>query len=546
MKENIFISTSTSSDDETSCHSMEQNLNASQEIYSVNNVILDLLKLQSIFSNCESLIKQSQAPDFSEEIFLIETHSLCISLKNISTELETKCSQLLSSIEANRGNIISKNRSELISTDPSDNRKYNDDELRYLVDCGPNHEFLSSYPQNLQLKKKGKQCSFSSSWYKDFPYLEYSVKKDAVFCFSCRLFGAGPGAEKSQEVWSFKGISSWSKMTGSGGKMVKHFKSTAHMSSENRLLNFSQKKTNIDLMLIGGQREVDRKREQLLKLNEKIVITLLDVARFLSRQALSFQGDGNSEGNFVATIDLLRRHDPVLDQWFKDSSLRPYHVTYLHHDSQNELITLLGRAVQQAILNDIHKAQFISVTVDSTTDISNKEIYTIVIRFVKDFIAQERMISVMELNSKVGENISQSYDNALNMSGVNQGVQACLNKHLNRTILYIPCGVHSTNLVVKHGSSISIEYINFFGILQELYNFFEMSAKRHSLLCKNLSETEFGILVKDLSRTRWSDRYEAVRAVYISHKQIVDTLQEISENDSVKTTRQTAENLKNK
>ncbi|CAF1509357.1 unnamed protein product, partial [Rotaria sordida] len=109
--------------------------------------------------------------------------------------------------------------------------------------------------------------------------------------------------------------------------------------------------------------------------------------------------------NLAATIDLLLHRDSILDQWFKDSSLRPHHVTYLHHNSQNELITLLGRAVHQAILNDTHKAQFISVTVDSTTDISNKEIYTIVIRFVKDFITQERIISVMELNSKVGEDI---------------------------------------------------------------------------------------------------------------------------------------------
>ncbi|CAF3737918.1 unnamed protein product [Rotaria sordida] len=106
-----------------------------------------------------------------------------------------------------------------------------------------------------------------------------------------------------------------------------------------------EKKTNIDLMLIAGQREVDQKREPLLKLNEKIIITLLDVVRFLSRQSLSFQGYGNSEGNFVATINLLRRRDPVLDQWLKESSLCLFHVTYLHHDSQNEHITLLSRVV---------------------------------------------------------------------------------------------------------------------------------------------------------------------------------------------------------
>ncbi|CAF4492808.1 unnamed protein product [Rotaria sp. Silwood2] len=559
------ISATTSSRNEASYNLVEQDLNAFQETYSINNVVVDLREFQSLLSKIEDLIKQTHIPDFPEEAFVIETHSLCLSLKNLSTAVEYNCFKLMSHIKSNRGNVINKEKAQFISRDPYDNKKYNDDELRYLVTYGPNHEILSSYPQNLDLKRKKKQSSFNSSWYNDFPYLEYSIKNDSVFCFCCRLFGVGPGGEHAQDAWSSKGVSSWSKMTGSNGKLVKHFKSTAHVSAENRLLNFSQKKTNVDLTIDARRREADQKREQLLKLNEKIIISLIDVARFLSRQSLSFQGDENSEGNFVAIIDLLRRRDPVLDQWFKDASLRPYRVNYLHHDSQNEFIDLLGNAVPKSIIEDINEAEFISITTDSTTDISHKEIYTIIIRFSKNFIVQERIISLTELNSKVGEDIckylldelkkcgistdkitAQSYDNAPNMSGKNIGVQACLSQLLGRKITFIPCGVHSTNLVIKHGSNISIEYVNCFGILQELYNFFNISAKRHSLLCESLSKTEFGLLVKDLSRTRWSDRYEAIRAVFTSYQQIINTLQKISETDSEKTTKQTAENLLNK
>ena len=99
-------------------------------------------------------------------------------------------------------------------------------------------------------------------------------------------------------------------------------------------------------MIEACRRKADQEHEQLLKLNEKIAITLISGDRFLSRQSLSFQGDENSEGmiieknarahvsgqdysileNFVAIVDLLRRRDPVLDQWFKNSSLPPYHV----------------------------------------------------------------------------------------------------------------------------------------------------------------------------------------------------------------------------
>ncbi|CAF3394777.1 unnamed protein product [Rotaria sp. Silwood2] len=191
----------------------------------------------------------------------------------MTIKIEQVCEQQTSKIEQNRGVITTVNQSKFVSRDPSDNKKYNDDELRYLVSCGPYHDLNLSYPQNLELKKKNKQCSFTTNWCNDFPYLEYSLKKDAVFCFCCRLFGSDPGSEKSQQAWISTGASSWSKMTGQNGKLVKHFKSTSHMTAENRSLNFSQKKTNIDLMLNAGRRVADQKREEVLKLNEKTVIT---------------------------------------------------------------------------------------------------------------------------------------------------------------------------------------------------------------------------------------------------------------------------------
>ena len=77
---------------------------------------------------------------------------------------------------------------------------------------------------------------------------------------------------------------------------MKHFKSIAHINAESRLLNFSQKKTNIDLMLDVDRRVADQKRDEVLKLNEKVILTLLDIAQFLSRQSLAFQGNAESEG----------------------------------------------------------------------------------------------------------------------------------------------------------------------------------------------------------------------------------------------------------
>jgi len=193
---------------------VEQDLDAFQETYSINNVVVDLREIQSLLSKIEDLIKQTHVRDFSEEAFVIETHSLCLSLKNLSTKMEYNCFKLMSNIESNRGNVNDKQKAQFISRDPCENKKYNDDELRYLVTCGPNHEILSSYPQNLELTRKKRQYSFNPNWYNDFPYLKYSIKNDSVFCFCCRLFGVGPGSAHAQDAWSSKGVSSWSKMPG--------------------------------------------------------------------------------------------------------------------------------------------------------------------------------------------------------------------------------------------------------------------------------------------------------------------------------------------
>ncbi|CAF2897968.1 unnamed protein product, partial [Rotaria sp. Silwood2] len=61
------------------------------ETYSVIGIATELRELQSLVLTCEHLIKQSQEPDFSEEIFTLDTIFFCKSLKDIATKLEHLC-----------------------------------------------------------------------------------------------------------------------------------------------------------------------------------------------------------------------------------------------------------------------------------------------------------------------------------------------------------------------------------------------------------------------------------------------------------------------
>ena len=63
--------------------------------------------------------------------------------------------------------------------------KVNDDNRAFLIQCGPIRPSID-FPQTDQGRKKYR---FSKNWYNEYDWIEYSLSKDAAFCFSCRCFG---------------------------------------------------------------------------------------------------------------------------------------------------------------------------------------------------------------------------------------------------------------------------------------------------------------------------------------------------------------------
>ena len=83
---------------------------------------------------------------------------------------------------------------ENLSSDPSLRQKissyhpYNHDEIRrhYYLSKGPCQPVLHDYSVSYFSKKPHR---FGSEWYVNRKWLEYSIDKDATFCFYCYLFG---------------------------------------------------------------------------------------------------------------------------------------------------------------------------------------------------------------------------------------------------------------------------------------------------------------------------------------------------------------------
>ena len=160
---------------------------------------------------------------------------------------------------------------------------------------------------------------------------------------------------------------------------------------------------------------------------------------------------------------------------------------------------------------------------DSTPDCSHRGIYSLVIRYVDGALnIYERVICLKELPSKTGEIIcnfilntlrgyqistdcliSQCYDNAPNMAGCRRGVQNCMKLALQRDIIHVPCGGHTANLAVKHACECATEYIIFFDLIQEIYNFFTSSINRYHILRTQIDLSTSALTTKNLSTARW-------------------------------------------
>ncbi|XP_072397466.1 uncharacterized protein [Diabrotica undecimpunctata] len=135
--------------------------------------------------------------------------------------------------------------------------------------------------------------------------------------------------------------------------------------------------------------------------------------------------------------------------------------------------------------------------------------------------AEDMEASIVKILSNlniVDECRGQSYDNTNNMSGVYSGLQARI-KSRNSLAKYVPCAEHSLNLIVQHAAESTME--------TSTYRW-----KRITDLLKNGGHTIF--VPKRVNVTRWSGRFNALKALNLCYQYINQAVLELSSNDDEK------------
>ena len=517
-------------------------------------------------TECQELISKAERIDAPQpENLLGELLDVVERVNRLSSSLLLDTNEALKRINLeNDVSIFSSTEFTPIDRDPGSRRNIITDEDRvYMIKQGPCQPKLSRYPRNNDIPPP-KHSHFSSEWFNTYPHLEYSIMKDAAFCFVCQLFSSTPGCHKSESAWTLNGVRSWHKMKSRGkgkpGKLAAHFSSSSHREALKALLAFQNKSNHVDVMLDKRCRKALIEEEAEIQRNREAIKTLLDVARTLARQGISFRGSSNEKdgnGNFQQIVGLVARQSPSLKRWLDDAATRPHKVNYLSSRSQNEFLTLLAGNVSDRIVSQVNEATMFSVIADTTPDVSHVDQLSVVARYVdKDGLPQERLVDIRELHDKTGEGhaqeiisslnaksvdtngiVFQSYDYTSSMSGNFKGCQAKMKEHLERDVPYFPCLAHRFNTTVEHSCEASVAVCKMFEILQELYVFFTSSTKRYAVFFERVKESEFGkaLELRNLSATRWSARADSIRAVWSSFEEIIEALEELENSADTKT-----------
>jgi len=201
--------------------------------------------------------------------------------------------------------------------------------------------------------RHGKQ--FSAVMYSRYEWVEYSVKEDAVYCFSCRHF-AKSAVRKGEILGSRTFIDrSFCKWSNQHALLEQHQDSERHQSSMLAWANLRDvaagKRTSTASQLSAGQStEVKENREH--------VKALLRATRYLGCQGLSFRGHDESpntenRGNFCAFLEEMTEIDDNL----KVKIQRRY-GHYLPPVYQNDLIRVFGDRVRRTIVDEVKVANF--------------------------------------------------------------------------------------------------------------------------------------------------------------------------------------------
>ena len=384
-----------------------------------------------------------------------------------------------------------------------------------------------------QFPKKDQRC-FRAAWYKQFEWLEYSVMKDAAFCYACRQFNKFGSKETA---YTEQGFRNWKNALDHGRGFPKHEKSETHIQA----MAMWKEKEIRDNSSTAVSTLVN---DSILEKHRYYVKCIIEIIQFLVVNELALRGEYVLEehaetGLFNKLFEYTLKKDKTLAEC---AATIPKNSTYRSPEIQNEVIGIMASVVRESVSNDIRNSDvpFFTLLEDGTRDKNNRENIAIAVRYVKDGQIKESLLDLITTENFDAETftnatlktleenkidtshlLSQCFDGASVMSGRKGGVAALIQRKLERNIPYVHCFNHRLHLVI-------IKTINEIFIVK---NFFEQCIMLHNFFQHGKVAAIYeGNTIVRLLEQRWSGHFKITKVIFSNYAEIIKVLSAIPEN----------------
>lgn len=299
---------------------------------------------------------------------------------------------------------------------------------------------------------------------------------------------------------------------------------------------------------IGEQLSLQHAKEK--ESNREVFLKILRSIRYLARQGLPLRGAGDdSNGNFVQLVDLMSESSLMMKEWLKRKT-----DTYISHTIQNEIINVMAKHVLEEINVHLQQSPFLTLMLDETTDVSNKEQVVVVLRWVSsDLIVSEEFLGLYEAQSTdaltlttIAKNAMQDlclplaklrgqcYDGASCMKGEKSGVAQRIREEEPRAV-YTHCYGHSINLAACDAVKESKPIKNALEMTHEVCKLIKCSPKRENIFRRTKEASRLttdycsSSSIRVLCPTRWTVWANALASIIENYAVLQDTWDEALE-----------------
>ena len=248
------------------------------------------------------------------------------------------------------------------------------------------------------------------------------------------------------------------------------------------------------------------------------------------------RGDGSdASANLIQLLRLRAEDRPEVLQWLDRTAHK-----HTAPENQNEMLQLMAHCLLRKILKDVHSSPFLSIMVDETTDKSNKEQLTLVVRWIsEDLVVSEEFLGLYYLSMIDAKSIvdvmkdvfvrleiltakiqGQCYDGCSTMAGAKTGVAVQISE-LEPRAVFTHCYGHAFNLAVSDTIKQSTLMRDCLDTCYEVVKLIKFSPKREAML-RDLKEESGSDApsVRSLCPTRWTVRADSLASIIANYDDI--------------------------